>query len=328
MELEKIDNGEEGVAYVIKDHKAGGYAGDSGLYEHQITFGDESTQGSLTEIYMEGARIFFSESELQKKVTIYDEVDTPSLEMHFNFEGKSRAKFEGSSEVHSIGDEQHNIFYTPQFKGSYHLESKKMKNFEVQLESNFFDRLIDESSRPLSNLAESIQKGESMRIAPENLVITAGMKAIIYDIMNCSRSGHMKQLFLEAKIIELFMKQVEQTESATHATRMKKRDIERVRAAKTVLEKNPFESFTLKSLAHKVELNDYKLKKGFRDLFGTTVFNYLNELRMTLARQMLLDENKAVYEVSEVLGYSEPHHFSAAFKRTFGYSPSELKGTK
>jgi AraC-like DNA-binding protein len=74
-----------------------------------------------------------------------------------------------------------------------------------------------------------------------------------------------------------------------------------------------------------IGLNDFKLKKGFKELFGTTVFSYLNELKMDYAKRLILDEKKTIYEVAMTLGYSEPHHFYAAFKRRFGYSPGELK---
>ncbi|MEO8398573.1 MAG: AraC family transcriptional regulator [Ignavibacteriaceae bacterium] len=67
--------------------------------------------------------------------------------------------------------------------------------------------------------------------------------------------------------------------------------------------------FTLLDLSRKVGLNDFKLKKGFRELLGTTVFSYLNELKMDYAKQLLLDKKKTIYETSMVMGFSEPHHF-------------------
>jgi|GEM_PF-3287249 len=52
---------------------------------------------------------------------------------------------------------------------------------------------------------------------------------------------------------------------------------------------------------------------------------YFNDLRMEYARKLLLDDGKMVYEVTDILGYSESHHFSYAFKKEFGTTPGKLK---
>lgn len=74
-----------------------------------------------------------------------------------------------------------------------------------------------------------------------------------------------------------------------------------------------------------VGINQTKLKSGFKQLFGTTVFGYLTDIRMEKARLLILSEKKNVGEVADLVGYQHPHHFAAAFKRKFGYSPGKLK---
>jgi AraC-like DNA-binding protein len=153
------------------------------------------------------------------------------------------------------------------------------------------------------------------------------MKAILHDMKNNKRSGYMKRLYLESKIIELFMLQVEQAENVNNGKvhKFKKEDLDKIYDAKLFIEQNMLKEFTLLDLSRMVGLNDFKLKKGFKELFGSTVFSYLSELKMDYAKRLLLDEKKPIYETAMILGYSEPHHFSAAFKRRFGYSPGELK---
>ncbi len=105
----------------------------------------------------------------------------------------------------------------------------------------------------------------------------------------------------------------------------KREDIDRLNEAKLFIEKNMLAEFSLPELSHMVGINEFELKKGFKELFGTTAINYLNELKMGYVKRLLLDEKKNVFEVAMELGYSEPHHFSAAFKRRFGYTPKEIK---
>ena len=120
------------------------------------------------------------------------------------------------------------------------------------------------------------------------------MKAVIYDIINCNRSGYMKRLFLESKIIELFMLQVEQAENSNHnnSTSFKNDDIDKLNDAKLFIENNMLEEFSLLDISRNIGINEFKLKKGFKELFGTTVFNYLNELKMKYAKRLLLDEKE------------------------------------
>jgi AraC family transcriptional regulator, transcriptional activator of the genes for pyochelin and ferripyochelin receptors len=79
---------------------------------------------------------------------------------------------------------------------------------------------------------------------------------------------------------------------------------------------------SLLTLARQVGLNDFKLKRGFRQVFGTTVFGYLHEHRMERARQLLEERRLNVTAVACTVGYANPSHFAGAFKRKFGVNPS------
>ncbi|NJK75120.1 MAG: helix-turn-helix transcriptional regulator [Microcoleus sp. SU_5_6] len=78
---------------------------------------------------------------------------------------------------------------------------------------------------------------------------------------------------------------------------------------------------SLLELAKKAGINDYKLKIGFREVFGTTVFGYLRNQRMEQARQLLLEQQMNVSEVAQTVGYASLSQFSTAFKHYFGITP-------
>ena len=67
-----------------------------------------------------------------------------------------------------------------------------------------------------------------------------------------------------------------------------------------------------------------KLKKSFKELFGIPVIEYLYNLKMEHARKMLYEQGMYVSEVSSIVGYKNPNHFSTAFKRKFGVKPSKV----
>lgn len=78
-------------------------------------------------------------------------------------------------------------------------------------------------------------------------------------------------------------------------------------------------------LARKAGINQMKLKNGFKELFNTTVFGYLSDVRMQEAKRLLLDEKMYVGEVADRVGYKYPHHFTAAFRKRFGVLPREVR---
>src|SRR6218665_1943772 len=134
------------------------------------------------------------------------------------------------------------------------------------------------------------------------------------DIMSCNRKGLFKRMFLEAKVIELLMLQLEQlSEQLPLNTSLKKSDIEKIYAVKELLSGTVDENYSLIELAHKVGTNEFTLKKGFRELFGTTVFGFWNDIKMNQAKTMLLEADKSIYEVADLIGYKNPRHFSTAF---------------
>ena len=82
----------------------------------------------------------------------------------------------------------------------------------------------------------------------------------------------------------------------------------------------------LTELAAQVGVCDRTLRRGFRDLFGTTVIGYLTQQRMIKAEQLLRHGDYTVAEVANKVGYTHLGHFAAAFRKQFGVSPRECLG--
>jgi AraC-like DNA-binding protein len=82
---------------------------------------------------------------------------------------------------------------------------------------------------------------------------------------------------------------------------------------------------SLSQLAKIAGINEYKLKRGFKEMFNNTVFGYLAEARLELAKNDLVQSNKKVIEIASALGYCSLQHFSHAFKKKFGISPNQVR---
>lgn len=81
---------------------------------------------------------------------------------------------------------------------------------------------------------------------------------------------------------------------------------------------------TLPELARIAGINEFKLKRGFKEIFHTGIHAYLSEARLLLAHDQLQRAQKTATEIAFELGYASPQHFSAAFKKRFGIPPKHL----
>lgn len=101
-------------------------------------------------------------------------------------------------------------------------------------------------------------------------------------------------------------------------------DREKIEKAREVLIEHIGEPITIKALSRKVAINECYLKKGFKEMFGTTIFEFYQGQRMEHAKYLLYEKGVSVTEVSLLLGYSSISHFSTAFKKHTGLKPCEL----
>lgn len=82
---------------------------------------------------------------------------------------------------------------------------------------------------------------------------------------------------------------------------------------------------SIEELARIVGINSFKLKNGFKELFGETIYGYLSRFRMEMAKTLILEGERSMTQIAFELGFSSLQHFSAAFKRAYGCSPKKIK---
>jgi len=189
--------------------------------------------------------------------------------------------------------------------------------FVVELSSDAIKRMLtDEENASLKQ-----------RISLRDCIITPEMFIILNSVTQCVANNCLHRIFLAAKTLELLFLDVEQLKGSHNdeILTIRTEDLEKLRQAKRLIAMDIQSPCSLIELAHKVGLNDFKLKKGFKEAFGTTVFGHLFDIRMEKAKTMLSASDFTIGEVAHEVGYKNAHHFTAAFKRKFGYLPSDLR---
>ena len=184
----------------------------------------------------------------------------------------------------------------------------------------------EESPAPL---LRPLVQGKSASCFHQSLRLTTAMQPVLRQLLDCPYHGVTKRLYLEAKVLELLAMQFYQLTDepgvALAPPNLRPTDIERLHQARDILQQQFDEPPSLLELSRQVGLNDFKLKQGFRQVFGTTVFGYVQTCRMTQAQMLLHDRELSVALIAERVGYASPSRFTEAFKRQFGVTPSQYR---
>lgn len=123
-------------------------------------------------------------------------------------------------------------------------------------------------------------------------------------------------LLLLNQLLLLLVRNLEQTQNA------KPESQNRMSGVIHYLNENYTESITLKDLAARFYINPSYLCREFKKHVGSTVIQYINDLRILHAQRLLQETDKSVTDVSKIVGFSNVTHFNRIYKRTTGMSPS------
>jgi AraC-like DNA-binding protein len=158
--------------------------------------------------------------------------------------------------------------------------------------------------------------------------MTRAERALAVQNATCPFAGRARALFLESKVLEEMAHDLARSSPRSSTRRLSGEDEGRIRAAAQLLIDRCDAPPTIRELARAVGVNDLKLKQGFPQLFGTTVFGYLRQHRMNQAYELLARGEATVGGAACRVGYRCQSRFTVAFRRHFGATPSTVKRTR
>jgi len=160
----------------------------------------------------------------------------------------------------------------------------------------------------------------------DNKPFTPAMAVVLSQIMQSKVHDSIRSLYFKGKVFELlslyFNKDGEEDlESCPFL--VDEVQAGKIHLAKKIILERMTNPPSLAALSAEIGLNTKKLKEGFKQLYGQSVFAYLLDHKMEEARRMLDSQQFNVNEVGLKLGYSTSSHFIAAFKKKFGTTPKK-----
>ncbi|PVH24562.1 helix-turn-helix transcriptional regulator [Sphingobacterium corticibacter] len=273
--------------------------------------------------------LFMMQSEIRFDIPthIYTEVVGETVTSQFIFYKHASDKLKGKPNA-LYGRSRHNIRYIPTTANEHEIKQDiDYMYFLIVLSKDYYFNLIDRHSLLHEDFVREIEQGQYTSFSSEDFFVTLEMRRVIDDMVNCRQEGELKRIHTEARILELLMYQLEQLSGNGQETELiRGDDILKLENAREVLRSRYVTPPTQKELSREVGLNEFKLRRGFKEYFGITVYDYVTRLRMEEAKRLLLVEGQSISEVSSGVGFSHQNNFSIAFKKYFGLPPSELRG--
>lgn len=203
-----------------------------------------------------------------------------------------------------------------------HSKNKQYIFHYLLFENNLFENLTNEKQEN-----KPMVKNDYFQLDFNNQISTK-QKVILDELTNISNiDSKLQEIYLESKVLELTHSCISDINKPKKTTQiaLSLQDIECLKKSRQILIDNIQNPPSLKELAYKSAINEFKLKKGFKQLFGNTVYGFLQEYRLTKAKKLLESQDINIGEVTTIVGYKNIGHFSTIFKEYFGISPIEIK---
>jgi AraC family transcriptional regulator len=184
--------------------------------------------------------------------------------------------------------------------------------------------------KPAQSKSEEILSFKQKSSFSKTVQICNRTRTILEELLVNNYSNALENIYVNSRLQALLLFGLEclveekSEESFSCRFLANDKDREKIILARDILLQRIGDPITIKELSRKVGTNECYLKKGFKELFGTTVFEYYQSQRMEHAKYLLYEKGLSVTEVSVLLGYSSISHFSTAFKKHTGLKPCEL----
>lgn len=254
--------------------------------------------------------------------------DNDVIRLHFGLRGDYLFTYQQLGKTYDLIGGHHNFMYSVPFDMVVENKTLELEIFGVQFPREQFLSMTQHGSDHLKRFADKVAAGQPVIFTETWGALDSQMEQVISQIRFSKYAGDFQRLFLLSKSLELLVLSAESCMAAAQrepSFLKNKQDAEKIIAVRDLINTRLDSPPSLTEIARTVGLNEYKLKRGFKEKFNNTVFGYLTDQRLHLAHQYLRDTGKTAAEISAELGYATPQHFNNAFKKKFGFTPYSVR---
>jgi len=283
-----------------------------------------NAEGTFDEISIEdGFILLTSKNDGDIPKVVEREIDSSYIQFHFCIKGSAAFMFNEGNYTLNIAEETSLLLYNPQRDLPIHLELKPhswLVSLVISIKK--FHSLFSDDANYVTFLTDDNKDKKYYKDGK----ISPSMAVVLNQLISFNLNSSIKSLYFKGKayeLLSLFFNRSEDADIEQCPFLVDEVNVAKLKKAKDIIIANMAEPPTLQELADDIGLSLKKLKEGFKQIYGDSVFSFLFDYKMEVARKLLESGDYNVNEVGLKVGYSTGSHFIAAFKKKFGTTPKK-----
>ncbi|CAN1507174.1 transcriptional regulator SirC [Flavobacteriaceae bacterium] len=245
------------------------------------------------------------------------------IQFHFGIKGKAKFVFNQGNYTLDLKEEKSLLLYNPQKELPLNLVLEPQTwVISVIISIKKFHALFSTEASYIPFLSGENQDKKYYNESD----ISPSMAIVLSQLFHYNLHPNIKNLYYKGKgyeLLSLYFNRSEDPDAEQCPFLIDEENVMKIKKAKEIVIANMAEPPGLQELADQVGLNLKKLKMGFKQIYGDTVYGFLFDYKMDCARKLLDSGSYNVNEVGLKIGYSTGSHFIAAFKKKFATTPKK-----
>ncbi|MGH2666607.1 helix-turn-helix domain-containing protein [Flavobacterium sp.] len=280
--------------------------------------------GSQEEIKIEEDFILIRfQNDSDEILSVERQVKTGLIQFHFGLKGNAKFIFNQGNYTLDLKEEKSLLFYNPEKELPLNLKLEpKSWVISILVSIKKFHGLFSADVEHVPFLSDANR--DKKYYGEEN--ISPSMAIVLNQMFHYNLNPSIKNLYYKGKgyeLLSLFFNRSEDPNAEQCPFLIDEENVLKIKKAKEIIIANMAEPPGLQELADQVGLNLKKLKMGFKQIYGDTVYGFLFDHKMEYARKLLDSGSYNVNEVGLKIGYSTGSHFITAFKKKFATTPKK-----
>ena len=256
-------------------------------------------------------------------ITFQRQVQLGLIQFHFGLKGNANYIFNQGNYSIKLKEEKSLLFYNTEKELPLHVEIEpKSWVISIFVSIKKFHGLFTTDAEHIPFLSP---QNKEKKYYNENDV-SPSMAIVLNQMFHYNLHPSIKNLYYKGKgyeLLSLYFNRTEDPNAEQCPFLVDEDNVIKIKRAKEIIIANMAEPPTLQALSDEIGLTLKKLKMGFKQIYGDTVYGFLFDYKMEYARKLLDSGSYNVNEVGLKIGYSTGSHFIAAFKKKFATTPKK-----
>ncbi|MFV0531159.1 MAG: helix-turn-helix transcriptional regulator [Flavobacteriales bacterium] len=255
--------------------------------------------------------------------TINKPISRKYIQFYFCTKGSATLNFSDGSYKLPIMHNKAFLLYNPNNELPINLNiSERSKIFILLITVDHFHSIFMKTGQEIPFLTNENINNKFYK----DFNLSSNILSILRECEKYQLNENFKSIYYQAKIHELFVNffYTPETKTESHCPFLNNEEtVLKIKKAKDFLIQNITTPPTIKELSQTIDLSEYKLKEGFKKIYGTTLFSYVLDYKLEWSKKLLKTQKMSVQDVAYEIGYDNPSHFISAFKKKYHITPKK-----